>query len=308
MQFAAPFSARPRRTAGPPDRPVRPLRELLAVLVVLAGYFGLRVVVEGDRATAVRNAERLLELEARLGIDVERDVQSVVLDHGVISSALSWSYVWLHWPLLIVAMLFLTFRAPAVQARFRTALLLSATVGVVLFATIPMAPPRFMPGFVGTVSDAARRHYLPYSLDWTNQFAAFPSYHVGWTLVACLAVAGVVASRWRWLLAVPATLVAVAVVGTGNHYVLDSATGAVLALAAWWLAGRWDASVGHREDGDGAAVAVDADVGTVRDPRRGTSGGHDAGPPELARHDDGVAHLAADVDHHRLDRHEQRCP
>ena len=236
MTVVAPSSARPTQAA-------LAWRELGLVALTMIGYFGLRLVVEGDPATAVRNADDLMDLEVRLGIDVERDVQRWVLDHELISDALSAAYVWLHWPLLIAVMVALALEAPSVLARLRTALAMSGAIGILLFATVPMAPPRFMPGFVGTVSDAARRHYLPYSLDWTNQFAAFPSYHVGWTLIACLAVAGLLSSRSAQLAAMaPALVVAIAVIGTGNHYVLDSVTGAAFALGAWWIAGRWESS------------------------------------------------------------------
>lgn len=214
-------------------------REATKVLTVLAAYFGARLLVEGDPESASHNADVLLDLERRLGLDVERAVQASVLGRGWAGQVLSAGYVWLHWPLLIAAMTVLTVEAPHVQARLRRAIAASALVGVVLFAVVPMAPPRFMPGFTGTVSDAARRHYLPYPMSWTNQFAAFPSYHVGWTLIACIAVAGLIDRRWvRAVAYLPAGIVAVAVVATGNHYVLDSLAGAALAVGAWWLPTR----------------------------------------------------------------------
>lgn len=217
----------------------RAWRELGLVGLAMTGYFALRIVVEGDRPTAVRHAEQLLALERRLRIDVEHDVQRWVVDHDAVRSLLSAAYVWLHWPLLVAVMALLAVRAPDQLARLRRAMVASGVVGVVLFAVIPTAPPRFLAGFVGTVSDEARRHYLPYPLAWTNQLAAFPSYHVGWTLIACLTVAGLLGDqRMRALAMLPAVLVAVAVVGTGNHYILDSLTGAVLAVAAWWAADR----------------------------------------------------------------------
>jgi hypothetical protein len=306
MGFAAPPSARPPHTN-------RAWRELGIVALAMAAYFGLRVLVEGDRSVAVRNAERLLDVERRVGIDIEHAVQAWVVERDAIRWFLSASYVWLHWPLLIAAMVFLAFRAPAVLVRLRNAMIMSAAIGVVLFTVFPMAPPRFMPGFVGTVSDAARRHYLPYSLDWTNQFAAFPSYHVGWTLITCLAVASVVRGRVaRSVVLLPAAIVVFAVVGTGNHYVLDTAAGAGFALLAWWVAGRRaNASVGsdpERQHGDGAGITVDTDERAVGDPGRRAGGRDDARPTELTGHDDRVAHLTADVGDDRLDRHEQRRP
>ena len=305
MRFVPPMPARPTQAA-------RAWRELGIVVLAMIGYFVLRLVVEGDRPTARRNADDLLDLEARLGVDVEGDVQRWVLEHETVRELLSGGYVWFHWPFLVVAMVFLAFRAPPVLARLRNAMIVSGAIGIVLFALVPMAPPRFMPGFVGTVSDSARRHYLPYSLEWTNQVAAFPSYHVGWTLIAGLAVAGMLRRRWtRLAIMMPALVVAISVVGTGNHYVLDSVSGALFAVGAWWLAGRWGSaqgSPGDRDDRDRGGVPVDADDSAVGDPGGRAGGGHDARPAELARDDDRVAHLPADVDHDRLDRHEQRCP
>lgn len=209
---------------------------VLAALV----YFGVRIVVEGDTPTAIANAERILRFEDRLGIDIERTVQDAVLDNGLLRTLGNVSYVWLHWPLLIVVSVVLFMRDRAVYLRLRRALVASGAVGLVLFWLVPTAPPRFMPGFEGTVSDAARRHYLDYPLSWANRHAAFPSFHVGWTLIACLALAATLPSlRERVLAVVPAVLVGFAVVTTGNHYVLDAIVGVVIASTAYGIAGRF---------------------------------------------------------------------
>lgn len=208
-------------------------REAGVLAAGAAVYFGVRVVVEGSRSEAVGNAERLLDLERTLGIDIEHDVQQLALDHDLVRVVGNLSYVWLHWPLLITVLAVLFLRHPAGYRRLRNAMFLSGAVGLILFTIIPMAPPRFMPGFIGTVSDSARRHYLTYPLSWTNEHAAFPSFHVGWTLIACLAVAGLAHTPARKaVLMAPAVLVAISVVSTGNHYVLDSVAGVAIALGA----------------------------------------------------------------------------
>lgn len=216
------------------DRPLSWRHEAMAVSVALAVYFGARALVEGSAARSVANAQRLLDLEADIGIDVEADIQSLAVDNDVIRTIGNLSYVWLHWPLLIAALVLLFNRAPGHYRRLRNTLFASGAVGLVLFTVAPMAPPRFMPGFVGTVSDDARRHYLDYPIGWANQYAAFPSFHVGWTLVACLAVAASIGDRrWQAAALVPAVLVGVSVVTTGNHYILDSVAGAAIALLAY---------------------------------------------------------------------------
>ncbi len=215
-------------------RPLSAPREIAALATAMIVYFGGRVLVEGSEDRATRNAERLLDLEASIGIDVERSLQDVALDSDVVRILGNLSYVWLHWPLLIAALVLLFLRDPPHYRQFRNALYVSGSIGLVLFAVVPMAPPRFMPGFVGTVSDDARRHYIGYPLGWANKFAAFPSFHVGWTLIACLAVAATLDRRMaRYLALIPALLVGASVVTTGNHYLLDSVAGGTIAVAAY---------------------------------------------------------------------------
>ncbi len=214
-------------------------REVGIVLFAALVYFGVRIVVEGDTPTAIRNAERIIGFERRLGIDVERAAQDIVVDSSVLRVLANLSYVWLHWPLLIAVLVVLFRRDHGVYLRLRRALCASGAAGLVLFWAVPTAPPRFMPGFVGTVSDAARTHYVGYPLSWANRYAAFPSFHVGWTLIACVALSATLMSRRAKAVAVlPAVLVALSVVATGNHYVVDAVVGAVLAVGAYWIFGH----------------------------------------------------------------------
>jgi len=215
------------------------MREIGVLAAAASVYFGVRVVVEGGREESVANAQRLIDLEASLGLDIERSVQSFALSHDAVRIIGNLSYVWLHWPLLltVLAILFTVDRLRYQQ--LRNAMFASGLCGLVLFATFPMAPPRFMPGFVGTVSEAARRHYFDYPLSWTNRFAAFPSFHVGWTLIGCLALAASLKQpRLRWVALIPAALVSLAVISTANHYVIDAAVGGIIAGGAYTWFGR----------------------------------------------------------------------
>jgi membrane-associated phospholipid phosphatase len=243
----------PPNTDAGLGRPLSWRREAARVLAALLVYFGGRIIFEGSTARSTANARRLLELEAAIGIDVEAAIQDLAVDNVLLRTIGNLSYVWLHWPLLIAALVLLFLRDPAHYRQLRDALFASGAVGLVLFAVLPMAPPRFMPGFVGTVSDDARRHYLDYPIEWANRYAAFPSFHVGWTLVACLAVvASLGPHRWRAIALVPALLVGVSVITTGNHYLLDALAGAAIALAAYHGAGSWHRLRTERADGPAA--------------------------------------------------------
>lgn len=242
-------------------------REILVLSTAASIYFGVRVLVEGSRSLATRNAERLLDIESMFGLDVEREVQRFALEHDWARAIGNVSYVWLHWPLLIGVLGFLFCRDRSHYRQVRNAMFISGAIGLVLFWAVPMAPPRFMPGFIGTVTDDARRHYLDYPLTWTNQYAAFPSYHVGWTLIACLAMAAALHSRAaKGAALLPSLLVGVAVVTTGNHYIIDSLTGAAVALAAYVAMGR----VVHVKDAPivSAAADVSPEVNPSREDRQ----------------------------------------
>jgi membrane-associated phospholipid phosphatase len=230
----------------------RAFREVAIALTAAAVYFGGRLLIEGGADEATRNAERILDIERSLGIDVERRAQDAVLGSDVLRSIGNLSYVWLHWPLLITVLIVLFHRSHLRYTQLRNSLMASGAVGLMLFWVFPAAPPRFMPGFEGTVSDDARRHYLDYPLSWTNQYASFPSFHIGWTLLACLALAATFESGRRQAVAmIPAVLVALAVVTTANHYVLDTIAGAGIAFVAYaWFGSRHELpTIGLRTPG-----------------------------------------------------------
>jgi membrane-associated phospholipid phosphatase len=131
-----------------------------------------------------------------------------------------------------------------VFVRLRNAMLVSGALGMVVFVSYPVAPPRLAGlGLVDTVSDQSRAYRVLQPPAFVNQYAAMPSLHSGWDLLvgmAIFAAAGSVALKVVGL-AMP-VLMAFAVVATANHYVLDVIAGVTLALVgqavALWLERR----------------------------------------------------------------------
>jgi hypothetical protein len=104
-------------------------------------------------------------------------------------------------------------------------------------STGPLAPPRLMPGlgYIDTahgpqdLSDPDFRVLTGIS----NQYAAMPSLHIGWSLWCAFLVARLT-FRW-WLRALGALYplaTAFVIVGSANHYVMDAAGGATVILLA----------------------------------------------------------------------------
>jgi membrane-associated phospholipid phosphatase len=122
----------------------------------------------------------------------------------------------------------------------------------------------------------------------SNQYAAMPSLHVGWAMWCGWAVWREVRSRWIRVVAVayPA-LAMVAVVATGNHFILDIA-GAAIVLAAGIGLADWNrrritpSAVVGAEPHEPAAHASPA---SVRAPERtARRGSHIARTDDLPDH------------------------
>jgi hypothetical protein len=203
-----------------------------------ATYFSVRSVTEGDRDTAVANAERVVALERFVGLDVEPALQAAALNVDALVVLANWVYVFGHWPVLIGVLGWLATRHPLRFLELRNAMLLSGAVGMLVFAVLPVAPPRLMDaGELAVMVDTVLEHSQAYRVlqppAFTNQYAAVPSLHVGWDLLAGIAIATTAQRRWvRGLGALLPVLMVLAVIVTANHFVLDAVAGATLAGAS----------------------------------------------------------------------------
>lgn len=201
---------------------------LLAVMFLF--YLAVRGLTQTSEDLALRNAYNVLRFETGIGIAWERSAQQVLLDRSNLMAFFNWIYVWTYWPMLVGSLVLLWWRDKPRYLLFRDALIFSGAIGLVVFALYPVAPPRFLNGFVDTVS-ATSRHVIAHPPAIINQFAALPSFHVGWHTLAALMIASMV-SAWfiRVLIMLPSAMMAISVVVTANHYIVDAAAGMVLSL------------------------------------------------------------------------------
>ena len=198
-------------------------------------YFRVRGLTESRPHIAFQNAELVLRLERELRIDWEYSLQQQVIGSRLVTNVLNWIYIYGHWPVIVVTLIWLLTRHTDVFRRTRNAMFLSGAIGMVVFATFPVAPPRLDDvGLVDTISEQSRAYRVLQPTAFTNQYAAMPSLHVGWDLLIGLAIW--TAGRRLWLrligLAMPVAMT-FAVVLTANHYLLDVLVGAGLTTAAW---------------------------------------------------------------------------
>jgi hypothetical protein len=217
------------------------LRQLGVVVLGIVIYFGVRGLTEGRPSVALDHARDVLRFEEQVRLDQEHRIQDLLVGRDWLVDAANWVYIWGHWPVIAGAMLWLALRHRLVFLRLRNAMLLSGGVGLVIYASYPVAPPRLVQiGLVDTVSERSHAYRYLQPPAFVNQYAAMPSLHVGWDLLVGIAIftaAGTMVLKWLGVL-MP-LFMASAVVLTANHYVVDGFAGSVLALAglagAVWL-------------------------------------------------------------------------
>jgi hypothetical protein len=205
--------------------------EIAIVIGAYLAYNGLRIVVEGGTTQAVENGLRIIALERDLGIFHEAALQHWAEDHAWVDASMRWIYLHAYLPTMGIAGLALWFRDRGLYARYRNTLFLCAAIGLLIFAVFPVAPPRMFPEF-GFIDET----HVEVTSSVKNDYAAVPSYHFGFTLLAAMAVAHTFG--WRaWLcalLAIVPALMLVSIAATANHYFVDAAAGAAVVLPVWW--------------------------------------------------------------------------
>jgi membrane-associated phospholipid phosphatase len=129
-------------------------------------------------------------------------------------------------------MVWLVWRHRPQFLRLRDAMLVSGALGMIVFVSYPVAPPRLMgASYVDTVTESSTAYRYLQPPAFVNQYAAMPSLHVGWDLLAGMAIfAATTSVALRVVACAMPALMAWAVIATGNHYVLDVVAGVTLVL------------------------------------------------------------------------------
>ena len=217
------------------------LRQAAMVVAALLLYNWVRVLTQGSEEAAFRHARHLLDLEDGLGIAWERSAQEVVLARPNLVSFFNAVYTWAFWPTVVASLTILYVRDRARYLVMRDALFVSGAIGLAIFASFPVAPPRFLDGFVDTVAELSTQEVVAHPGMLVNRYAAMPSFHVGWMLLAAIVVRP--ALPRRPIQAIPfalAALMIATVVVTANHYVVDAAAGILVSLLGLVVARRID--------------------------------------------------------------------
>lgn len=218
---------------------------LLAALWVI--YSLSRLVAANDLSLARDRAGDVLHIESLLHLDVEMWLNSTLAPITGLAVPMAFWYATLHYIVTPAVLLFLFFRRRTDYSRARNAIVIGSAIGLVCYVLLPTAPPRLMPGggyldalamtsghgwWGGDASAPAGLGHI------TNELAAMPSLHVGWTVWVAWAVwrhTNLVGRAVACLYVAGTTFV---VVATGNHWILDAVAGAAVVAIGIVISGR----------------------------------------------------------------------
>lgn len=226
------------------------LYEVGVVVAAFLVYFLIRGAVVDREADALRSARDLMRLQEWMRVDWEIQMQSWILDNYRLIKAMNWVYFWGHMPLVVLMAVYLYTRHRHEYYVARNAFLISGAIAVVIYWAYPVAPPRLVPeaGLIDTMAVYDRVSYNAQEASaFVNPYAAVPSLHFGWSLLLAVVVARVGNHPVAWALGVlwPVAMF-LAVIMTGNHFVLDTVAGAVVSFAGLWLALWWNRREGRQ--------------------------------------------------------------
>lgn len=264
-------------------------RELVYILLVYVAYsavrnqFGSGAGDSVDPEPAFHHAEAIIQLEENIGLYFERALHRWYLDLPLDGLIRFWNvyYGVLHFVVATGALIWLYRAAPPRYRLWRNTLAITTLVALLGFASFSLMPPRLMddPGVYGGcqvyAGDAAERAdeagerpcdefgyidtvavyggWASFGSDEmaavSNQYAAMPSMHIGWSTWCALVLVPLARRRWVKVLAAAYPLFTLFdIIVTANHYWIDG-LGGLACLAVGYLAARsattwWEARHG----------------------------------------------------------------
>lgn len=277
VSLSSPVWDRPE-PSGPFSRP----HLMLELLLIRVGYFAysyVRSLAPDSRELAEKHGQQIMDLQKVLHLDMEKWINEVVARTSWLQESMNFYYGAFHFLVPVSLLAWLYLRRPATYRWGRSALCFATLLGLVGFLLYPLAPPRLMPdlNFVDTINGPQDFDDPSFGVltGVSNQYAAMPSLHVGWSLWAALVIIRITPHLWVKLLgALYPLLTTVVVMGTANHYLLDAAGGAVVVAAGFALANLWNtygAGRSAQATGTQAEAPPDDSERTAGTPRQRTA-------------------------------------
>jgi hypothetical protein len=214
--------------------------ELLAIGWLLFVYDAITNLAPLRLSAALGNARGILHVERVLQIDPELTLDRWLASHHTLAAILANYYDNAHFAVTLGLLGYLWWSRADLYRPLRNSLVLVNVIGFVVFWRFPVAPPRMLDGFTDVVASthAFGSWHTGALASQANQVAAMPSLHMAWAGWCALALWRIGERTWVRAVAVAyPCLTAMAVLATGNHFVLDILAGLLALALSVWLVG-----------------------------------------------------------------------
>ena len=231
-----------RVVAGLPVRAVRAARspwwvETLVIVWLCWVYDAITNLAPLRLHAALSHGAGVLALERSLGVDPELTLDRWLASHHTLALAASDYYDNAHFIVTLGLLGWLWWRRADIYRPLRNTLVAVNVIGFAVFWLYPVAPPRMLgqDGFSDVVASthAFGSWHTGALASAANQLAAMPSLHMAWAAWCALALWRLSTRAWvRGLALLYPCMTTLAVLATGNHYVLDVLAGLATLAAA----------------------------------------------------------------------------
>ena len=222
------------------------LREVMLLAALWIGYSASRMLADHDLRAARQRATDVLDVERLLHLNLEAGLNSALSAVPSIAVPMSFWYASLHYLVTPAVLAFIFWKHRTDYRQARNGLVIGSAIGLAAYVLIPTAPPRLMGGgYVDTLAQSAAYGWwsghasAPAGLGGlTNELAAMPSLHVGWTVWVAWAMWRYVGRTGHVLSVLYVAGTTLVVIATGNHWLLDAAMGALVVAIGIAVASR----------------------------------------------------------------------
>ena len=212
--------------------------DLLRQILLFCGAYWMyrlaRALVYDQTIAAYAHARDIVHLERSVHVFVEPSVQAWTMGTGFLEDAASWTYLNSHFVVTSCTLAFVYLFRNEHFYFVRNMFMVAMGLALLGYVVYPTAPPRMFPelGFVDSVANYTGVSESSVGTLF-NPFAAVPSMHVCFALM--LSVPMIRMSRHTWakaLWSVYAPAITFVVIATGNHWIFDAVSGAMVAAVS----------------------------------------------------------------------------
>ncbi len=269
----APKEKRNRRPSLPDDFEHRMVwwKEAIIISVFYSVYTAIRnqfgsTLVEGVSVPnhAFTNAIRVIRFERWIGLFHEETIQEWFLPHIWFIKTMNVYYGTAHFFVTLGVFVALYKFRPSVFGQWRNTLAVMTALAIIGFSLFPLMPPRLLDapcpdagfgaecivselrtrngaenfGFVDTIKEFGG----PWAFDSgpgskiTNQYAAMPSLHIGWSTWCAFGLWPIARKFWmRLALLIYPSVTMLCIIVTGNHFWIDGVGGLLVFAVAYFI-------------------------------------------------------------------------